>query len=148
MGYSEKCVKVAGLYVATLKAIYFCYQQNHWNSKGPNFYQQHLLFERLYKKTADEIDAAAEKMIGIFGDNPLEFNFQVEMMSKVLKKYSNIPDFIDLSIKIENDFIKFSEEAFNCFASEKNLSLGLNDFIMSLCNVHEENIYLLTQFKK
>jgi starvation-inducible DNA-binding protein len=145
--YSEKCVKVAGLYVATLKALYFCYQQCHWNSKGPNFYADHLLFERLYKKTAEEVDSAAEKMIGVFGDQPLDFNFQVEMMNSVLKKYSN-NDLIDLCIKMENDFIKFSEQAYECFENEQTLTLGLDDFIMSVSNSHEESCYLLGQVKK
>lgn len=83
----EKCFKVAALYVATLKALALIHQHNHWTTKGEMFYGDHLLFERLYNSTLENLDLAAEKFIGVFSDECLNYDLQTELLHKVLLKY-------------------------------------------------------------
>lgn len=40
-------------------------QTSHWAAKGTNFYQEHLLFERVYNTVSGHIDAIAEKCVGL-----------------------------------------------------------------------------------
>ena len=141
----EKCHAVAALYVSTIRAIYLVHQSSHWLSKGPTFYGDHLLFERLYKGAADDVDAAAEKMIGVFGEDCLNYTMINDLTNKVLIRYSNEDNLFNRSLKIEVDFLKFSKEVYECFDKEGKLTLGLDDFLMATASKHEESIYLLKQ---
>jgi len=140
----NKCCKVACLYLNTLRAIYIIHQNHHWLTNGPNFYGSHLLFQRLYEATAEHIDTAAEKFIGIFGEECLDYSMCNELLLKVLNKYNENSPF-EKSLKVEEDFIKFSRDAYNCFEQEGEMTLGLDDMIMSIASKHEEAIYLLRQ---
>ena len=143
----EKSVKVAALFVATLKSIYVIHQQNHWLSKGNDFYGNHLLFERIYGVAKEDVDLAAEKFVGLFGSDCLDYDLQAKMSFDVLKKYSSEKDLLERSLKIETDFIKFCKDSYECFKDEDTLSLGLDDMIMSIASNHEGVVYLLKQAK-
>ena len=144
----EKCCKVAALYVATLKAISIIHQHNHWTTKGSDFYGDHLLFGRLYDGVSSNVDAAAEKFIGLFGAECLGYELQVDFLNKVLERYKNFkgaPE--ELSLAVEKDFLKFAKEAYNCFEDEEKLTMGLDDTMTSISSKSEEAVYLLQQTK-
>jgi len=142
----DQVIKVVALYVASLKAIALIHQHNHWTTKGEMFYGEHLLFERLYESTLKNLDAAAEKFIGIFGDEALNYELQAELLNKVLLIYSNLEGSpIEMSLAIEKDFLKFSKDAYDFFKTKKALSLGLDDMIMEIASNREESVYLLKQ---
>jgi hypothetical protein len=142
----DKCCKVASLYIATLKAIALIHQHNHWTTNGSNFYGSHLLFERLYNSSLEDLDLAAEKFMGIFGDECLDYDLQAELLHKILVKYKNLEGSpFDLSLAAERDFLKFSKEAYNCFEEEGRLTLGLDDMVMAIASSREEAVYLLQQ---
>jgi len=142
----DKCSKVGALYVATLKALALIHQHNHWTTKGVAFYGDHLLFERLYNSTLEDLDLAAEKFIGVFGDQCLNYDLQNELLHKVMLKYKNLEGSpIQMSLAAEKDFLKFSKDAYNCFEDEGKLTLGLDDMIMAIASNREEAVYLLQQ---
>jgi DNA-binding ferritin-like protein len=145
----EKCFKVAALYIATLKAIALIHQHNHWTTKGEMFYGDHLLFERLYSSTLENLDSAAEKFIGVFGDECLDYDLQADLLYKVLVKYKNLEGSpAEMSLAVEKDFLKFSQEAYECFEGESRLTLGLDDMIMEIASKREDACYLLQQTLK
>lgn len=145
----DKCSKVAALYIATLKAMALIHQHNHWTVKGAPFYGDHLLLERLYDSTLEDLDLAAEKYVGLFGDSVLSYDLQTDLLNKVLSKYSKLEGSpLEMSLAVEKDFIKFSKDAYNCFEEEGKLSLGLDDMIMSIASNREESVYLLQQTLK
>lgn len=48
----------------------------HWNSKGENYYSDHLLFERIYTDIDDQIDGLVETcMIPIQSASDINFDF-------------------------------------------------------------------------
>jgi DNA-binding ferritin-like protein len=67
-------------------------QQAHWNVKGDNFYQLHLLFERIYNSLHEFVDRYAENMRSQFilvpnspkflGDCKMEFPDKVDQTGK------------------------------------------------------------------
>jgi DNA-binding ferritin-like protein len=145
----DKCSKVAALYIATLKAIAFIHQHNHWTTKGVAFYGDHLLFERLYNSALENLDLAAEKFIGLTGDECVEYELQNSFLHKVLSKYNNLEGSpIEMSLAVEKDFIKLSQDVYHCFEEAGRLSLGLDDMIMAIASKREESIYLLQQTKE
>jgi DNA-binding ferritin-like protein len=142
----DKCSKIAALYIATLKAMALIHQHNHWTTKGMPFYGDHLLFERLYNSALKDLDLAAEKFIGLFGDQVLSYELQSDMLHKVLLKYNNLEGSpAQMSLGVEKDFLKFSQEAYNCFEDEGKLTLGLDDMVMAIASQREESVYLLQQ---
>ena len=142
----DKSAKVAALYIATLKAMAIIHQHNHWTTRGSDFYGDHLLFERLYNSTLENVDLAAEKFMGLFGDSVLDYDLQTDLLHKVLVKYKNLEGSpAPMSLAVEKDFIKFSRTAYDCFEEEGKLSLGLDDMIMSIASDREASVYLLQQ---
>lgn len=142
----DQTIKIAALYVASLRAIALIHQHNHWTTKGEMFYGEHLLFERLYDSTLENLDTAAEKFIGIFGDETLNYELQAELLNKILLKYSNLEGSpIEMSLAIEKDFLKFSKDTYDFFKKNNVLSLGLDDMIMEIASNREESVYLLKQ---
>lgn len=140
----NKSDKVAALYIATLKAMAQIHQHNHWVYKG---YGNHLLFERLYNSTLENLDLAAEKFIGLFGDSVVSYDLQVELLNKILSKYSKLEGSpMEMSLAIEKDFIALSKSAYECFTQEDRLTLGLDDMIMAIVSQREESVYLLQRY--
>lgn len=145
----DKCNKMAALYIASLKGMALIHQNSHWITKGTAFYSDHLLFERLYKSTLENLDLAAEKFIGLLGDDCLNYDFQTELLNKVLLKYNNLEGSpAQMSLAVEKEFIKFSKIVYNCFEEEGQLTLGLDDMILSIASQREESVYLLQQLTK
>lgn len=147
----DKCNKVAALYVASLKAISLIHQHSHWTCKGLPFYGNHLLFERLYDSALDDLDKAAEKFIGLFGDEFLGYDSQAELLNKLLLRYKELAGSpLEMSLKVEKDFLKFSREAYDCFEEEGKLeeSLGLDDMVMEIASSRETSVYLIQQVLK
>lgn len=145
----DKCSKTAALYVATLKAISLIHQHSHWTTKGDPFYGNHLLFERIYKSALEDLDLAAEKFIGLFGEDCLDYQLQADLLHKVLLKYKDSEgEPLAMSLAIEKDFLKFSKDAYNCFEEEGKLTLGLDDMVMAIASNREGAVYLLQQPSK
>jgi len=142
----EKVVKSAGLYIATLKAIVLITQNAHWVSKGDNSYGDHLLFERLYEKATKSLDAAAEKIIGVFGEGCLSFELQNKYLFGVLLTYKDFEGQpAHMCLAIEKGFLKLSQRLYELYEEEGVMTLGLDDFLMSNASDHEEAVYLLQQ---
>jgi DNA-binding ferritin-like protein len=140
--------KLANLYVATLRALYLVEQNCHWKTQGLGFYGDHLLFERLYKSSADNADLAAEKMIGVLGDEGLNVQLQTECLHKLLTKYSAGDNCLEVALRMEKDFLTFSQQAYDAFEEADEMTLGLDDMLMEIASKHEEHCYLLQQSLK
>ena len=131
----DKCVKTAALYIASLKAIALIHQHSHWTTKGKTFYGDHLLFERLYNSALENLDLAAEKFMGLFGAECLDYVLQADLLHKILLKYKSLEGQpLAMSLSIEKEFIKFSQAAYNCFEEEGKMTLGLDDMIMAIAS--------------
>jgi DNA-binding ferritin-like protein len=145
----DKCSKTAALYIASLRAIGFIHTQSHWTTKGDTFYGDHLLFERLYNSALESLDLAAEKFMGLFGSDCLDYVLQADLLNKVLLKYKGLEGKpLEMSLAIEKDFIKFSKSIYDSLKESGNLSLGLDDLLMSTASKAEEAVYLLKQALK
>jgi DNA-binding ferritin-like protein len=145
----DKSSKVAALYIASLKGMALIHQNSHWTTRGIAFYGDHLLFERLYNSALEDLDLAAEKFMGLLGDEVLDYDLQADLLHKVLLKYKNLEGSpLEMSLTVEKDFLKFSKSAYNLFEEEGKLTLGLDDMIMAIASQREESVYLLQQALK
>lgn len=142
----DKIIQIANLYVATLRQMYLIHQYSHWTTRGENFYGDHLLFQRLYESAEEDADGAAEKMIGLFGIEAVNFKSQKDFMKQLADKYDAMDGSpVEMSLKIEKDFIKFAKSAYDFFDKEGILSLGLDNKMQDISDRREESCYLLQQ---
>lgn len=131
--------------LSILRAQGWVYQTCHWQTKGPNAYGNHLLFDRLYKSVEEQIDVLAEKIVGLFGLEYVDALPSIEKSRYWVKKWSETDNLHKRGLDSEQDFLKVARETYELLKGENNLSLGMDDFIMSACSDHETNVYLLKQ---
>jgi len=143
-GSRKSAGKLMNVYVACLRAITIIHQTNHWKCKSPNFYGNHLLFERIYDDANKKLDEAAEKTIGLFGNDSIDNDVQMSLVKKMVIKYST-DNYIENSIKAEEDFIELATKTYEELKSANDITLGLDDLIMAHASQSETSLYLLKQ---
>lgn len=127
----EKC---ASFYVAYLRYLATLYQTRHWESHGIELYAQHLLFERLYNSASEDLDQAAEKMVGMLGSGVVNLTTQVGLVKSIDGK--------DLEeIETEKYFGKFLKHFLKILGPE--IDLGVDDLIRTHASNSESRVYLM-----
>lgn len=144
----EKTIQLCALYIATLKAIVLISQNNHWISKGGDFYEMHLLYERIYNAANESLDLCAEKFVGLFSDEVLDYSLQIEVLNLVLENYENeIEDPVNMLLSITLDFLKLNQEFSDHVEKTNEMSLGLSDMLGGIASTHETTVYFLKQIQ-
>ena len=59
---NEEFVVYANKVVKYLNDATIVSRLSHWNVRGPNFYEAHLLFERVYNDLGEEMDGIVEQL--------------------------------------------------------------------------------------
>jgi DNA-binding ferritin-like protein len=129
--------------IATLRSLYLYYQNAHWLSSGSQYYGDHLLFERLYNATSDDVDMLGEKALGITQDEAsVDLLENIDMVYKILSNMQYDADsFFDSAVKLERALVKLcSEQA----KSDENTE-GVKNMFAGLADKHEGHVYLLQQ---
>jgi DNA-binding ferritin-like protein len=143
----ERLSEITCYYISFLRALALIHQSHHWLTRGKNFYGNHLLLDRIYKSAAENSDLAAEKLIGIFGDDSLELPLHAEYMHKLLEKFSS-GEPISTSLLAEKKFLELSQKFYDALKKADKMTLGLDDMIMAIASQREEAVYLLGQVEK
>lgn len=134
-----------------LKFLSAVHQNHHWITKGEPFYGDHLLFQRLYECVTGEIDAVAEKAIGLGSTANVDLVLQTSQCFKLVQGYgmtTTIPQPTELakrSYLAEMNFLKVTSHLVDCMKECGTLTRGLDNLIAGIEDKHEGNIYLLKQ---
>lgn len=139
--------KLLSWYLGNLRFLYLMYQNCHWQCSGLSFYQDHLLFQRLYENVLEDIDGAAEKIVGVFDSSLIDLSSQLHVMSMMGEKFgidASAPiNCFKTAIQVEEYFQKVASSLKKSLQEEDKLSLGVDDLIASQANSSEERLYLL-----
>jgi len=129
--------------LATLRALYHYYQTAHWQSKGSQYYGDHLLFQRLYDATAIDIDLVGEKALGICQDDSVvDLKQNMAFVLKIVNNLDYAPDTqFESALKLERAFVKLCNDQ----AKEDTNSEGVKNMFAGLADKHEGHIYLMQQ---
>lgn len=128
-----------------LGALNVFYNSAHWRSKGPLFYQDHLLFARLYEKIDDEIDELVELIIGATGDDsfvePKIFNEKVQSFTPEgsVESKTNLIRALNLEEGLLARISSFDE---------KEVGVGIYNQLAEIAESHTRNLYLIKQTLK
>ena len=134
------------LLLGLLTGVYHQHWNNHWGVRGASFYGDHQLFERLYSDVQVEIDTLAEKIVSNFGSDALSPVEQTRQAASYLESWERHSlDRVMRSLQAEEDLQQALKAIFDHLEDSENLSLGLNDFLAAVANLHETHLYLLRQ---
>jgi len=131
--------------LAILQTQYLYYLNCHWTvGPGNDFYQLHLLFERLYGAVPDQVDTLAEKLVCFYGPEA------VPLCDRVLSIYKHAEELkksgpIDGAMLLEESLQAAIKDAYTSMKNEGTLTPGVDDYLLSLANEHETHIYLLSR---
>jgi len=96
---------------ALLRYLYLFYQTAHWQSSGQSFYSAHQMFERLYSEALVDLDEWAERSIGVFNKEMVDFGKQMDLLTKLTLKYpvdqGYYAAFLQNGIKVEGEFQRY-----------------------------------------
>jgi hypothetical protein len=121
------------------------YQTAHWQTRGPEAYGNHLLFQRLYEGILEEIDGIAEKIVGYIGEGGVELPAQIELIQAYCNRWCGILDLHERGIQSEKDMQKLLKVSYETLKAKGTLPLGLDDWLMATASAHDTNTFLLQQ---
>jgi len=134
-----------------LKFLAAVHQNHHWITKGDPFYGDHLLFSRLYDAVVCDIDALAEKAIGLGCTSNVDIVLQHKQLCQLLQGYgmtATIPQPTELakrSYLAEMNFLKAAAHLAEHLKANGTMSRGLDNLLAGIEDKHEGHIYLLKQ---
>jgi hypothetical protein len=132
--------------LAALKAIHWYAWNIHWNATGPQFYSDHLLFERLYQEgppnIVEQIDGLAERIIGTGHQVDA---FVIDRRSNdLLQKVKGMKP-VEGALVLENLFARLASKAIGKLDGTDPKSVTLDNYIRTLVDERSAAVYLLQQ---
>lgn len=151
---SDPSVHLA-LLVAWHQALASIHQAHHWQTRGPEYYGDHLLFMRLYEEIGPLTDSLAERAVGLGGPSKVAVSVQLSMLNQLIETlYSNVPEDVSadqmpaLSLKAEEQLLEFMRMSYDMLDKAGTLTMGVDDLLQAVASKHEEFVYLLKQRSK
>ena len=127
--------------IPILMAMKNYYQNLHWKSHGENFYSDHKMFQKIYESLEAPLDTWAEKLIVIYGDKCIDPVRSSEGVVEWLKRWSMSENISQPEIDMQS----VVNEIFAVMKKAGTLTMGANDFLMSLCNDRDRYLNWLKQ---
>lgn len=132
------------LFISYLNGLKLIHHAHHWQSKGSNFYGDHLMFQRLYEVIDGEIDVLAEKLIGLSGSAKGTSFFVInEGTSMFLDTVGKGKSLVEESFDAETIVVELGTMLVETWRETGLLTPGLEQAIGDVLNKHEEHMYLL-----
>lgn len=129
---------------ATL-ALSQVHQVNHWQASGTSSYGDHLLFERVYKGTYDEVDRIAERIVGLASPDLVNAAGISAQMNAFVQMYSTGKESVEESLSAEMIHAQIIDAVSESLERQDLLTYGVDNLLADLAETHEEHIYLLKQ---
>jgi DNA-binding ferritin-like protein len=139
------------LLLVHLRFLAHVHQTHHWTCKGDAFFGDHLMFEKLYNQTIEDIDAIAEKAVGLGSEETVGLPLQVKQLARLTEQYGSsltIPRAGELARRSMTAEINFLKIAANMSCSLKEAGLmtrGLDNLLAGIEDRHEGHVYFLKQ---
>lgn len=121
-----------------LQALYQFYKSAHWLSKGATFYQDHLLFEKLYSGIDEEMDALVELTISTDSGEGFEPKTILLEAAKLMPQFGDTQTNLKNAANLEEDLLTIIQEI-----DSKTISAGLYNHLAAIAQSHTSKGYLL-----
>ncbi len=134
--------------LSALQALSIVHRVGHWTSKGPEYYSDHLLFERLYNSVEEEVDKVAEKALGK-GLPPQQL--LPLTLSRTTSAFLRLDEVsrvgVSEAMHAELTFLSVLREVLGEVAAlgDEVSWKGVDNLLAGIMDKHEEHVYLLQQ---
>lgn len=127
--------------VAFLRSLALTYQTVHWQAP---LYSDHLLFERLYDSTFEEVDGVGERVVGLAGETHVDLGPQTNLIATVtlfvdefLKQGANPAS---VCLTLERYLLNLVSQV-----SASKPDPGTSNLLEGIADNHMKHVYLLQQ---
>lgn len=138
--------------LACLRCAGVWFHAAHQLTKGVGFAGDHVnIYGEIYDALIEDYDGAAEKAIGLTGNEDLACPHKIlEMAVNKMEKYASPSGatasmIAGTALQIVKDLNSHVEETFTNLEASGQLALGLNDFLAAAANDYTRYVYLLQQ---
>jgi starvation-inducible DNA-binding protein len=131
-------IVLANHYAYSLKA-----QNFHWNVEGPDFFQYHGLFEKIYNEVYDSVDTIAERVRTIGFYTPGSFRRYLELSQ--IEDQVEIPNARSMIEKLLADIDVVQSSIKVCYdLAEQNSNHGLSNLMAERQDAFAKHAWMLT----
>ncbi len=131
--------------LSKLRTLALYYQTAHWSVKTSLFYQDHLLFERLYNTVNEEIDGLAERAVGTEGVESVNLLESLALISKAASSLNyeagQNSAYFQSALGLEQNLLAFLEMV----DKNEKLTVGTKNLFGGIADQHESHVYQLKQ---
>jgi starvation-inducible DNA-binding protein len=132
---------------ATVFSLYLKAANFHWNVEGPDFYQYHELFNKVYDDVYGSIDPLAEHLRAIGTYAPANLK-RIAELTQIEDALEPIPA-LDMVARLHDDNLKVVDSLTKSFAeAEKHNLQGLMNFLAARIEQHNKWGWFLRATKK
>lgn len=144
---NEQLQQLAKIAFASEFSFYIKAQGFHWNVEGPDFFQYHELFGKIYDEVYSSIDDFAEKIRSIGSYVPSSYT-RFDMLTKVEDETQILPkDGMVKELMLDNEkMIVILRKLFQL--SEQAGEHGFSDFIAGRMDAHAKHGWMLRASSK
>ena len=139
-------------YLGCLRSLGVWFHGAHQLTKGTGFTGDHVhLYGDIYNELVEDYDAAAEKALGLTGDEGVAcphriLEIAVEKMAPFQSPSDSSADEIAMTaLEMVRHHLVMVEGLFNALEHMGLLTLGMDDFLAAAANRYESYVYLLGQ---
>ena len=137
--------------LSTVRAEAALHQAHHWQTRGPSFYGDHLLFEKVYDRANKIVDDLAERAVGS-GDyklvDPVVSSQQVADMVKLCasQNATDTPEqYVVCSLRASAMTLSMLRAVYDALSRKGKLSHGTDNLLQDIADKTEKSVYLLKQ---
>jgi len=118
-------------------------QDAHWNVQGDEFYQDHLLFERIYQEVEESIDPFAEQLrqCQIFVPSGLTKMRELSILDDFPADNLTSDEYKQLLLTDSNAMADLFSSAFD--VAEQRKEHGLSNFLADRQAAHRKHLWML-----
>jgi len=137
--------------IAFMRSCGLVHQTHHWQTRGPSYYADHTLFERLYDESQEMIDTLAEKAVAFRQHPVVDPLRQVSLIGKIVPYlYEGTSDggsdaYPGISLRAELRLLVLLKLVYKRLEGAQCLTMGLDNLLQDIADQHEQFVYLLQQ---
>ena len=134
--------------LAALRAAYLTYRTAHWQASGDAYYGDHLMLQRIYEEAEKHIDSVGERLVGYYGASAVDLADQTELVAEWSERFSRHQDPLKASLDAAKSVSAELERTYKLLKRNQQMTLGMDDLLMSISNDVDTHVYLLQQAQK
>jgi len=138
----DQYIKTMQALFASEFAFYLKAANFHWNVEGPDFYEFHLIFERIYTEVYESIDTFAEELRALRSYTPASLGI-LNSLSTVVGQ-DQVPQPISMAQELLADSDNLAELFKQAFViAEQFGDHGFSNFLADRQDAHKKHSWML-----